>query len=82
MGFSYLNFAPLNLMRFLWCTQNLVKVKKENLVKASKQILCSEEKALVLIWDSEKFSFHRRWVQFYFRFHENFVFTRESSNYI
>ena len=56
-----------------------MKVKKENLVKASKQILCSQEKVLVLIWDSENFCVHRRWIKSYFRFHKNFVFTRESS---
>ena len=54
-------------------------MKKENLVKASKQILCSQDKVLVLIWDSEKNCVHRRWIQSYFRFHQNFVFTRESS---
>ena len=37
--------------------QNLLKVKKENLVKASKQILCSKEKVLVFKWDSENFVF-------------------------
>ena len=50
----------LNIVkRLLWCTQNLVKVKK-NLVKASKHILCSQEKVLVLISDSENFCVHRR----------------------
>ena len=34
-----------------------MKVKKESLVKASKQILCSQEKVLVLIWDSDFFVF-------------------------
>ena len=34
--------------------------KKENMVKASNQILCSQEMILVLIWDSEKFCVHRR----------------------
>ena len=34
-----------------------MKVKKENLVKGSKQFLCSQEKVLVLIWDSESFFF-------------------------
>ena len=51
--------------------------EKENLVKGSKLILCSQETVFVLIWDSEKFCVHRRWIQSYFRFHENFVFTRE-----
>ena len=32
-------------------------MKKLNLVKASKLFLCSQEKLLVLIWDSEKFVF-------------------------
>ena len=45
-----------------------MRVKKENLVKASKLIFCSEEKVLVLIWDSEKFGVHRLWIQYYFRF--------------
>ena len=52
----------------------------ENLVKASKQILCSQVKVLVLIWDSEILCVHRRWIQSYFRFHENFAFTRETSS--
>ena len=56
-----------------------MKAKKENLVKASYLILCSQEKVLVLIWDSENFCVHRGWIQSYFRFHTNFVFTRESS---
>ena len=39
----------LNLVkRFLWCTQTLVKVKEENMVKMSKQILCSQEKVFSL----------------------------------
>ena len=45
--------------------------EKENLVKASKKILCSQEKVLVLISDSLKNLVHRRWIQSYFRFHEN-----------
>ena len=45
----------IKVIGFLWCTQKLLKVKKENLVKASKQILCSQEKVLVLKWDSETF---------------------------
>ena len=53
--------------------------EKENLVKASKLILGSQEKVLVLIWDSENVCVHRQWIQSYFRFHKNFVFTRESS---
>ena len=60
-------------------TQNLVKLKKENLVKASKQIWCSQEKVSVLIWNSENICVHRQWIQSYFRFHEIFVFTRDSS---
>ena len=64
--------------RFLWCEKNLVKVKKENLVKASKKILCSQEKVLVLIWDSENCCVHRRQIQSNFRFHKIFIFTRES----
>ena len=46
---------------FLWCTQNLVKVKKENLDKSSQQILYSQEKVLVLILDAENVCVHRRW---------------------
>ena len=55
------------------------KGEKENLVKASKQILCLQEKLLSLNWDSENVCVDRRWIQSYFRFHENCVFTRESS---
>ena len=51
-------------------------------MKASKHIQCSKEKVLVLIWDSEKFCVHTQWIQSYFRFHEYFVFTRESSSYL
>ena len=47
--------------------------EKGNLVKASKQILCSQEKVFVLIWDSEKNCVHRRWTQSYFRFHKKFL---------
>ena len=36
--------------------------EKENLMKASNLILCSQGKVLVLIWDSEKFCVHRRWI--------------------
>ena len=34
-----------------------VEGEKENLVKASKHILCSQEKVLILKWDSENFVF-------------------------
>ena len=34
---------------------------------------------LIIIWDSEKCCVHRRWIQSYVRFHENCVYTRESS---
>ena len=32
-----------------------MKVKKETLVKESRLILCSQEKVLLLIWESDKF---------------------------
>ena len=44
--------------------------QNENLMKASKQIFCSHEKVLVLIWNSEFFCVHRQWIQYYFRFHK------------
>ena len=53
--------------------------EKKNLVKASKQIFCPQEKVLVLIWDLENLCVHRIWIQSFFRFHEIFVFTKESS---
>ena len=34
-------------------------------------MLCSQEKVLGLIWDSETVCVHRQWIQSYFRFHKN-----------
>ena len=67
----------LNKIEVSLVYRNLVKVIKENLVKASKKILCSQEKVLVLILDSENFVFTGKGFILNVGFRNFFVFTGE-----
>ena len=51
-----------------------VEGEKDNLVKASQLILCSQGKVLVSIWDSETFCVYWRRIKSYFMFQENVLF--------